>query len=657
MKIAFLSILFLVTHLSIAQLPDSLANKYREQTSFESQATFLLSKSREYSRSYPEINYQLLLEANNLAKSQKSDSFAVDLAINWAIYYSYRSQLDTAELLLTKAMEQAVQLNDRKRMTDLYAEIGNVHYRRADDPKALEHYLKALELVDSTNIRRLASLSNNIGNVYRYLGNEELSFQFLRKSLDYKEAVGDERLLASAYHNIAIFYDERGLSDSALYLFRKSAIIKKKYKNLKGLASSYVSISEIFRKREMFDSSLMYVSRSIAIDRQLNDLQALGEDIFNRAELYLDINQFDQAKRDAIESLPMLNDQRMKKQALKMVAELSSGEESANYWKEYAALTDTVAKADREASLAEMQVKFETKVKDDEIQKLEQEKQIEELSAARSRLMGWLLGGFLVLMILIAVLLFRGNQVKNKSNRLLDAKNQELAKLNQTKDRLFSIISHDLKSPLSSFHTITRSLTDNWDQLDKEQLKNFIVTLRDSSADVKNMMDNLLKWALSQSEQLNYKLVDADPTEIVEDVKSQLSGVSEIRNTTIVTEYKSAAQIKADRDFLQIIIRNLLSNAIKFSKLDSEVKVLVDELEDQHTISIQDYGVGMDQDQVESLFAGEIVAHDIRNSTEKGTGLGLILCKELMDKMGGKIEVITKKSEGTMFKLIFPKAA
>lgn len=235
--------------------------------------------------------------------------------------------------------------------------------------------------------------------------------------------------------------------------------------------------------------------------------------------------------------------------------------------------------------------------------------------------------------------------------------NQQLASLNQTKNRLFSIISHDLKSPLSSFHLITKSLTENWDNLEKDQLKDFLITLRDSSANVRDMMDNLLKWALAQTDQLQYDPESLNPVEIIDGVKSQLLSVAQLKETEIHIQQEESLKIEADRAFLEIIVRNLISNALKYSDVQKRIDVLISGEDNCGVIEVKDQGVGMDQEQVDKLLSGSLVAHDIQNSSEKGTGLGLMLCKELVQRMNGSIEVSSKRNEGTIFRISFPKAA
>jgi signal transduction histidine kinase len=278
-----------------------------------------------------------------------------------------------------------------------------------------------------------------------------------------------------------------------------------------------------------------------------------------------------------------------------------------------------------------------------------------EAQKARQQRLLFLLGVLLLIVAIVAILYIL--KIRSQKNKLLETANLKLSSLNNTKDRLFSIISHDLKSPLSSFHLITKSITENYDKIDKEQVKDYLITLRDSSANVRDMMDNLLRWALAQTDQLNYNPVEIEALSTIESVKKQLMPALELKKIDVKIPEQSSLEVKADREFLEIIIRNLISNAIKFSRISSEIEVIAKEDEHTKMISIKDQGVGMPQHQVEQLFKGELLAHDIKNSSEKGTGIGLSLSIELMKKMGGTIEVQSEELKGTTFTLVFPKAA
>ncbi|MEQ8926728.1 MAG: HAMP domain-containing sensor histidine kinase, partial [Fulvivirga sp.] len=429
----------------------------------------------------------------------------------------------------------------------------------------------------------------------------------------------------------------------------------------RGLSKTYNSLSVMFSEEGKFDSALYMNTKVLALDLEVGDSIAYSTDIGNRAYYYYKLKQYKKGIKLANESLGLEKNVNAKTDILKLLAQLYEADgqykEASEYWSKYAYLNDSVVNAEQEQSLQELQVKFDTELKETEIAKLETENKVQRLQQERDRQFRIMLFVILIAVIIVAILLYRTYKKENTSKKILDAQNKELTELNFTKDRLFSVISHDLKSPLSAFHAITKSLTDNWDKLDKEQVKSFIENLRDSSKEVHDMMDNLLRWALSQTGQLNYNPQSVKPADILDDTIKQLQTAIQANGITLNRKYHSSVSIKADQDYLKIILRNLLSNAIKFSEMGRSIDLIIEENDQHKIISIKDYGVGMSSADIDLILNENGSVHDIKNSDKKGTGLGITLSKELLYKMGGKLEVESEQNRGTTFKLVFPKAA
>ena len=664
MRIFIATLLFFALSVSgIGQntLPDSIMQELQSKATNVDKINYLHSLSSAVFRSEPELNFKVLNRAYNIARTANIDTSIVDTEIKLGIYHIYSGTQDSALYWYQSALLKTLNLNDSSRLATAYGELGVYYYRQSNDPLALENLIKSYSIAEATNdIHRLAGLCNNIGNVYRYLGDLDKAKDFTLKSVKYKEQLKDSVRMGSSLHNLGIAYDELGDTDSALYYFKEAEWYKRRFNNLRGLTSTFVSLSLVFKSKQNMDSAFFYMDKAIELDRELGYAYGLGYDLSSRGQMHFEAGNIDKALVDVKEALSMAEDARLIKEATSLIADiyeqLGDYKSAAFYRKRYADFSDSVHQAEKDASLREMQVKFETDLKDNEIAELANKNKIQELQAEREKQFRLFLIVTSVLLIVAAGALYFRYKSKAKTNQVLDAKNKELQELNYTKDRLFSIISHDLKSPLSSFHTITRSLTDNWESIEKEQMKGFVESLRDSSKEVHDLMDNLLRWALSQTGQLKYNPEVLDPSETIDEVSRQLSNPMHASKINLSVNMNNVESINADNDYLKIILRNLISNAIKFSKMESTIEVIAQENDSSQLIAIKDSGVGINPDDLKKLF-GEGSVHDIKNSANKGTGLGLTLCKELMEKMGGKIEVESELNKGSTFKLIFPKAA
>lgn len=542
--------------------------------------------------------------------------------------------------------------------------------RKGQNAEAITLSLKALKLAEQRgDTTAIFDAVNNIGIDY-YYQNE------MAKSLDYFNQCAaviehyrpnnqkSRHQYANALMNIALVEAELGNTKNEINTYHQVRDIFQEMGDLRSMALVDFNLGKTYYGLTQYDSAEFYFDQAIKIFRSKSWTSAECDVLTTWSELKFDKGEYESALTMTRKSLKISQDSNNDLQEKyvyellhKIFAALHQYDSAYLYQNKYLKLLNESREKEKVEYADDLVAKYESDKKERQIASLEQEKTIAMLESERQRQLKLFLFIGTGLLAIAVVLLFARYRAKKKTSDLLDAKNQELAKLNNTKNRLFSIISHDLKSPLSSFHTITKSLSDNWEALEKDQLREFIITLRDSSKDVKNMMDNLLKWALAQTGGLKYVPKGVFSAAIIHQVKAQLESVSSLKKINIETQIEEVDMIQADQQFLEIVIRNLLSNAVKFSPMNSEIKIVVADQGETQAISIQDFGVGMDQTQIEQLLAGNIVAQDIQNSNEKGTGLGLSLCNELINKMGAKMNVVSEIGKGTIFNLVFPKAA
>ena len=241
-----------------------------------------------------------------------------------------------------------------------------------------------------------------------------------------------------------------------------------------------------------------------------------------------------------------------------------------------------------------------------------------------------------------------------KAKERAENSEKDLSELNATKDKLFSIIAHDLKSPFTAilgFSDILSSEIKNQDVAKSEKIINYISS---SAKNTLNLLNNLLSWAKSQTGQLSFKPELLSLSKIVQPIIDEQNLIAKIKNISIHANLSNDISIYADNQMLETIIRNLLSNAIKYSYPDSIIEISAIKKENQIEILISDYGVGIDKEVRDKLFiVGE---QESQHGTEGeiGTGLGLILCKDFVEKHGGKIWVESEPEKGSRFYFTVP---
>lgn len=244
------------------------------------------------------------------------------------------------------------------------------------------------------------------------------------------------------------------------------------------------------------------------------------------------------------------------------------------------------------------------------------------------------------------------NKKINESGKIISKKNTELLKLIDDKDKFMSILAHDLKNPLGSFVGLLKLLYDNIYQYDIEKVKNLLNHINIISQSTYNLLDDLLMWNRSQSNELRYTPIDFNVCEICEDILLDMSYLLSGKNITTNKSLPENTIIYGDINMIKTIIRNLITNAIKFTNKGGEISINVENTETDTVIIISDNGVGMSDDILKNLF---IVSNTTKGTnSESGTGLGLLLVKNFIDKHNGKIEVESKENEGSKFKITLP---
>ncbi|MCB1190604.1 MAG: PAS domain-containing sensor histidine kinase [Leptospiraceae bacterium] len=236
---------------------------------------------------------------------------------------------------------------------------------------------------------------------------------------------------------------------------------------------------------------------------------------------------------------------------------------------------------------------------------------------------------------------------------------KRLKKLNATKDKFFSIISHDLKSPFTSLVNISSFLIDNHSELSPEKIKYWANILYNSSKQTYVLLENLLLWSKLQSKKIAYTPIDFDIQWLIKDVTMLYQTTSAIsKQIELKIRIKSEdLKVFADKDMIQTVLRNLISNAIKFTPKGGVVTIFCKQKEnDKILLSVSDTGVGISPERQSNLFKIEKTHSTLGTENEKGTGLGLILCKEFVAKNKGKIRVKSTIGKGSKFYFTLKKS-
>lgn len=241
------------------------------------------------------------------------------------------------------------------------------------------------------------------------------------------------------------------------------------------------------------------------------------------------------------------------------------------------------------------------------------------------------------------------------AKRLILSKTEELQRTIAGRDKLYSVIAHDLRSPMGSIKMVLNMLILNLpsEKIGAEMYE-LLTMANQTTEDVFSLLDNLLKWTKSQIGKLNVVYRDVDLVEVTDGVIEIFSMVASLKKIRIHEMKPEKMMVNADIDMLKTVVRNLLSNAIKFSKENSEVLVKMEEVDGMAVVSVQDYGCGISEEGQKKLLHTDTHFSTFGTNNEEGSGLGLLLCKDFVVKNGGKLWFTSKEGKGSIFSFSIP---
>lgn len=578
-------------------------------------------------------------------------------------------------------------VGDKKGISYCLNNIGAIYKEWGNYDKAIEYYLEALKINEEMGNKELmASNYNNIGTIYNGQNRNDKAIEYYQKSLKIKRELGDKKGEASSFNNIGLAYysmvsdtrDNVSLQDSlcrlALDYYQNAGKTYESFNDRGGMAYVYNNIGLVYSTQGNLLKAIEYNQKALKLLEELGEKIGISMSNANIASHYLDL-AIKAEKLGNNEYLSFLNlasqyGTKAYNLALEIGAihrrnhaasilqkthfKLGNYKEALKYAEIFISTKDSIFSEEKSQAIEELMVKYETEKKDNEIKLLNQEKEINKIiieNSKKERLLYIIIAAALFVLL---ILVYRLYSNRKKTGKILEEKNEELKILNSTKDRFISILAHDLRNPLSAFYQITDTLNNNYNEIEEKDKKHLISELNRSSGRLSGMLKEMLDWASIQSSSRFTSLENLKIKTLIDLVKEDINLLANQKEIEIKTDIDPELHANADKGALITILNNLLTNAIKFSPEKSTIQITG--LNENHNIIINiiDKGIGISQEDIEKLFRIDVDTKSIGKSDGKGTGLGLIICKELMDKMNGKIWVESKLSEGSRFSISLP---
>lgn len=300
------------------------------------------------------------------------------------------------------------------------------------------------------------------------------------------------------------------------------------------------------------------------------------------------------------------------------------------------------------------------KIKENEL--LKKENSIKELTIKNEKSKSYFLIGFLFFVLMFSSLIYfryrskvKINQVLATKNDIISTQNDNLKKANQTKQKLFSIVAHDLINPFNAILGFSNLLENDYEELSESERKKYVSIINKQSNLNYSLAKNLLEWSRTQQKELSINKQNFLLKPIIKEVLSNYSLLSKSKGLNVSVNIDDELMVFADKNCIETLLNNLYSNAIKFSKKNKTIKINANSIENEIIIKIIDQGVGMSQKQLESVLnKTEITKYSRGTENEYGTGFGLKLCLELVSLHNGKLSIDSKLGNGTSVNIQIP---
>jgi signal transduction histidine kinase len=318
----------------------------------------------------------------------------------------------------------------------------------------------------------------------------------------------------------------------------------------------------------------------------------------------------------------------------------------------FKALSDSIAKKESDAALSELESEIELN-RQTEINRLLEEKQgIQERQLILTRNLNIAAVVVIVIILVLLYVVFRSGAERKKVNLILNNQKEELEELNQTKDKLFAIVAHDLRSPMASLQGILYMINNS--DLSLKEAKDLVMSLEPTLQKNINTLDDLLAWARKQMSGISLNPMDIDTKPIIDDVISKQLFEIDTKELTVSNKVPDNTIAFVDLNAFKLIIRNLLSNSIKFTQPNGSIEFDCTEGNSSVTFTIKDTGIGIPANLRDLIFKDKAKTR-LGTNMELGNGFGLSLCKEFAQRMNGEIFFESEENVGTTFFLTLPK--
>ncbi len=639
--------------------------------------------------------YQKSLKINEKIKNKRV--IAINLN-NIGSIYDYQGNYPLALEYYQKSLKIREDIDDKRGIANSLNNIGLIYENQGNYPLALEYLQKSLKIKEKIgNKDGISSSLTNIGNIYYHQNNYPLALEYYQKSLKMQEEINDKQNIAMCLSNMGNIYEKQDNYPLALEYLQKSLKIQEEMEDKQGQTYSLNGLAEVAKKQKNYDKSIEYAQKSLQISQEIktpkeikNASHILYENYklkenFIKAleyhELYKTTNDilFSVEKSKKIANLEANVEVERKskeieilnknQELLKKDAQLQRIENEIQ--KNAKTVLERQADADRLFALARQekdkrkadslhnlaqyhQLEADNlKIKEKQLQAENQARKIEALKEKEfQQYINYLIGIVFLFVSVFVYFIYQSRQKEKKAKEEIKKQAEMLEQANQTKDKLFAIIGHDLRNPIGSLESVLNLIKKG--VVSYDEFQDLMPKFHKNVKNVQITLENVLQWSISQMQGLTANPTNIFLWQMVEEKIQLFEEIAKAKHITLSMEIPQEITVWADENHLRLLFRNLINNALKFTPKTGKVQVIAKTVGAKVIISVIDNGIGMSEEQMGKLFKKNQTFTTFGTNGEKGTGLGLQLCGEIITENGGQIWVISEQGKSSTFSFSLP---
>nr|WP_297914744.1 tetratricopeptide repeat-containing sensor histidine kinase [uncultured Allomuricauda sp.] len=579
-------------------------------------------------------------------------------------YHSDHGKYEKALVHFKKALQLSRKIGDTKAELNIINDLGHDYAYTGNYAEALNLYLIGLDVAQQTeNNYMLSILNENIAALYVNQKDFKNALTFYDRVQRINKEVGNEVFHAETQSNMAALYKNAKNFELAMFNVNKSITTFERLKIYDWLAYAYEVKGSIYLEQKKYQWALYWYDQSSMLHQiRLQDDREKINLLNGMAKVYLGLD------RDSLSLATVQEGFQLSKKIKSLQGQIDCSETlylihkkkkdsdiALSYLELFKRLSDSLSKDKNKQSLALLETKLQ----------YQQEKQelIASNKTALAKQRNYIYFSVLMVLILSTVifLIRRSEKIQKKLNRELKEKSRvvskrenQLTEINKTKTKLFSIIGHDLRGPIGALQGMLKLFSDG--EISKNEFLSFIPKLRNDVENISFALNNLLSWGQTQLNGVTTKPKRIHFEKLVLDNIKLLSEVAASKSIKIMNQLPENIVLWADYNQVDIVVRNLLSNAIKFTPDAGLITIDAKEIGDVWQIMIRDTGIGMNKEIQKKIFVDTTNITTYGTNNERGTGLGLSLCREMINKNRGQIWVESTLRKGSTFYFTIPKA-